>query len=114
MKQWEVNMHHIKQIIFSDVIVNEKVTLTITEFEHRYAVDEAFLNEMLEHGLIEPRQPSPEEMVLDRQALQRIESATRLRRDLEVNMPGIALVLDLMDELHHMQDELELLRRQIK
>jgi chaperone modulatory protein CbpM len=107
-------MQQIKQIIFSDVVVDEKIIFTLTEFEQRYAVGEEFLNEMLEHGLIELGKTERDEMVLDRRALHRIESARRLHQDLEVNMPGIVLVLDLMDELRELKDELHLLRRQIK
>jgi chaperone modulatory protein CbpM len=107
-------MHQIKQIIFSDVVVDEKIMFTLTEFEQRYAIDAAFLNEMLDHGLIELRKTESDEMVLDRRALRRIESARRLHQDLEVNMPGIVLVLDLLDELRDMEEELQLLRRQVK
>ncbi len=106
-------MPHIKSIIFSDVIVGEKMTLTLTEFEHRYNVDEAFLNEMLEHGMLVANKSEAEKMILDIEGLHRIESALRLRRDLEVNMPGIALVLDLLDQLHHVQGELQVLRKQV-
>jgi chaperone modulatory protein CbpM len=106
-------MRQMKTIIFSDVLVGEMMTLTLTEFEKQYQVDEAFLNEMLDHGLIEPTQLETEKMVFDIQALQRIQSALRLQRDLEVNMPGIGIVLDLMDELHHAREELQILRRQI-
>jgi chaperone modulatory protein CbpM len=108
-------MPHIKKIIFSDVIVGENVTLTLTEFEERYHVDETFLDEMLEHGLIDftPEQKSAEKIVLDSGALHRVESALRLRRDLEVNMPGIALVLDLLEELQDARGELQILRRQV-
>jgi chaperone modulatory protein CbpM len=109
-------MPPIKKIIFSDVIVGEKMTLTLTEFEERYHVDETFFNEMLEHGLIDPTPEAkidPERIVLDSLALHRIESALRLRRDLEVNMPGIALVLDLLEELRHARGELQILRRHV-
>jgi chaperone modulatory protein CbpM len=109
-------MSHIKKIIFSDVIVGERMTLTLTEFEERYHVDEDFLDEMLEHGLIDATpdpKTDPEKIVLDSGALHRVESALRLRRDLEVNMPGIALVLDLLEELQHARGELQILRRQV-
>lgn len=105
-------MYHIKQIIFSDVMVgDEKVTFTLTEFHEKYAVDEALLLEMLEYGLIEP--DKAENLIVDLHTLHRIQAAMRLNRDLQVNMPGIALVLEMREKLDRMNNELEILRKHI-
>ena len=39
-------------------------------------------------------------------ALRRVRRALRLERDLELNLAGVALALDLMDELEQLRNEL--------
>jgi chaperone modulatory protein CbpM len=105
-------MQRIKQIILSDVIVGESMTLTVTEFHDRYDIDEELFNELLEYELI-PVQEEAEKVFLDLRALRRIQSALRLQRDLEVNMQGIVLILDLREELENVQSELGVLRKHL-
>ncbi|MDR3477392.1 MAG: chaperone modulator CbpM [Gammaproteobacteria bacterium] len=104
-------MREIKRIIFSDVVVGETIQLTITEFHDKYDVEEALFFEMLEYGLFEPRKIETETIYLDLDALRRIQSALRLQRDLGVNLPGAALVLDLMKELDELRRELATLQK---
>jgi chaperone modulatory protein CbpM len=107
-------MHQIKQITFSGVVADgEKITFTLSEFHEKYAVDESLLTEMLEQGLIESEVNEVDNLTVDLHALHRIQAAMRLQRDLQINMPGIVLVLDLREELEQVYQELEILRKHI-
>ncbi len=53
-----------------------------------------------------------ERLSLDQKTLRRMESAFRLHRDLEINLPGVVLALDLLDELKQLRHELDILRKQ--
>ena len=64
---------------------------------------------MMEHGLFELSKPLRDDHEIDLRTLRRIESAFRLHRDLEINMSGIALVLELRDELETLRNELNVL-----
>jgi chaperone modulatory protein CbpM len=65
--------------------------------------------EMIEHGIIEPRNPltgplataAADEALLEfhGEALVRAQVAARLMRDLGVNLPGAALAVDLLRQL---------------
>jgi len=45
--------------------------------------------------------------------LQRLVRAVRVRRELEVDLPSLGLVVDLLERLEHQRRELERLRRQL-
>jgi chaperone modulatory protein CbpM len=106
-------MRHITQIILSDALNEETLTFTLAEFSEQYDVQEKMLFEMLEHSLIEPQELTAEGLYIDVRALRRMQSAVRLQRDLDINLPGIALVLELVEQLEHVRGELEILQRHI-
>jgi chaperone modulatory protein CbpM len=106
-------MQQIKQIILSDVIVGESMMLTVTEFHHKYAIDETLFNELLEYDLIPFDDEESGNVFLDLRAVRRIQSALRLQRDLQVNMQGVAVILDLREELETVQSELDILRKHL-
>jgi chaperone modulatory protein CbpM len=93
------------------VLIDENTTLTFIEVCHRYNIPEELLIEMAEHGLFNAPLANKDEMSLSQRDLRRIESAFRLHQDLGVNLPGIALAFDLLEELREAQQELEILRR---
>lgn len=74
------------------------VTLTITEFCLRTGVTSDELGEIVGLGMIEPRNNNPQEWVFDDSAAVMVHRAVRLRRELELDWPGIAVALTLMDE----------------
>lgn len=93
------------------VIVDETVTISITEVCHKYTLSEEALIEMIEHGLFKSPIAIEKNSQLDVTAVRRLESALRLQRDLGVNVPGAVLVLELSDELEQLRNELNFLRR---
>mgnify|MGYP001114320439 CR=1 FL=1 len=46
--------------------------------------------------------------------LARISRAIRLQRDLSVNLPGLALALELLDEIDHQRQQLASLKQQLE
>lgn len=64
------------------------------------------LKTLHEMGIIEIN----EDWINHRQ-LQRIYKALRLRDNLGVNMPGAAIILDLLDRIEEMQEEIERLKK---
>lgn len=57
-------------------------------------------------GVVSPRGGAPEAWRFDGTALRRLRTAARLSRDLEVNPPGVALALELLDEIAALRAEL--------
>ena len=95
--------------IATATIVDDSTTFTISEICSRCNVSHDLLVQMMEHGLFEFNNPLHDDFKIDLKTLQRIESAFHLHRDLEINMPGIALVLELRDELETLRNELNVL-----
>ena len=69
------------------------------------------LNELVRNDIVHPGGNVPEEWLFDLMALQRIKRALRLRRDLEVNLAGVAVVLDLLDQLDELRQQIDIMER---
>jgi DNA-binding transcriptional MerR regulator len=63
-------------------------------------INRATLREWAEHGLIEPP-PGEDQWSFEPVQVRRIWSIVSLQRDLEVNLEGIAVILDLCDRLRN-------------
>jgi len=61
------------------------------------------LHELIAYGIIRPKQTSQGHWLFNLVDLQRTRTALRLQRDLEVNTAGVAVVLDLLDELEELR-----------
>ncbi|WP_105509080.1 chaperone modulator CbpM [Paraburkholderia sp. BL21I4N1] len=80
-------------------IVDENVEFTLVEL---CRVSGASVEEMtlwVSEGVFEPAGERPEEWRFSGVALRRVRTAQRLAHDLEINAPGVALALDLLDEI---------------
>lgn len=60
--------------------------------------DEAWVIELVDYGVIEPKGSIRQNWHFHGTTIARAKRASRLMRDLGVNVAGIALVLDLLDE----------------
>ena len=89
------------------------VTFTITEFCLHTGVSEEDLREIVGLGVIEPRQPQTEVWLFDDSAVMIVHRAMRLRRELELDWPGIAVALTLLDENARLTRENRLLQQQL-
>lgn len=61
---------------------------------------------LVHEGVLEPHGESPQEWHFAGASLQRARRAVRLVRDLEINPPGVALALELLDEIRRLEAEL--------
>jgi chaperone modulatory protein CbpM len=102
------------EIILTGIMLDETTTFTLAEVRKRFDLRDEILQEMLAEGLIEAKkQIAQQEILLDLAAIRRIESALHLQEDLGVNIPGAALVLDLVAELDMMRTELIMLHKHL-
>ncbi|WJV38631.1 chaperone modulator CbpM [Raoultella terrigena] len=89
------------------------VTFSITEFCLHTGISEDELSEIVGLGMIEPRQPQTEVWLFDDSAVTVMHRAVRLRRELELDWPGIAVALTLLDENARLTRENRLLHQQL-
>ena len=69
--------------------------------------------EIVEHGIVEPAGRTPEEWLFDDQAPVLLKRAVKLHQELELEWEGVALALELLEELKHLRSENSRLRRQL-
>lgn len=80
-------------------IVEETVHLSLAELCRACSADQDHVVAWVLEGVLEPRGESPKDWLFGGESLRRTRLALRLTRDLEVNPPGVALALDLLDEI---------------
>ncbi len=88
------------------IIFDQSAILTIEDLSRMCNVEERHIVEFVEEGVLN---------VVDVRsgwhftgdALRRARLAVRLERDLELNLAGVALALDLIEELQQLRRELE-------
>lgn len=97
------------------VEIDTQPFFTIHEICAHGEVDVEFVVELVEYGVILPLAAAePQQWVFDAAALARLKRALRLQRDLDINLPGLAVSLDLLDEIKHLHRQINLLDRQLK
>ncbi len=95
----------------SGVIVENSNSLTLEEFAHAIKIKKEVVVEMIEYELIQPHGQKPEQWRFDSFSLKQGRIASSFYRDLEVNLQGIALALDLLSKIETLELELKILRR---
>ena len=87
-------------------IFEEYAVLSIDELSRLCAVDAAYIVELVQEGVLSVTAVEAEQWRFAGTALRRARTALRLQRDLEINLPGVALALELMEELDALRREL--------
>jgi chaperone modulatory protein CbpM len=101
-----------KHYTFTAVMVDDNLTYTSIEVCQKLNISELLLNEMEEQGLFKSIASEKQtEPLIQVQDLPRIEKAYHIHRDLEVNVAGVILVLELLDELQDLRHRLAILER---
>lgn len=100
-----------------DVIIiadySSDTSLSLQEVCEICSVEVVFVNDLIAYEIIQPAGSSQDEWVFDMQQLQRLRTALRLQRDLELNLAGVALVLELLDEMQDLRAHSEILHKHI-
>jgi chaperone modulatory protein CbpM len=73
-------------------------------------VGTTLLVELVEHGITAPQEPGASDWTFSDRALLRAQKALRLRRDLDLELAGLAFALDLLDEIECLRGEVARLR----
>lgn len=92
-------------------ILDESLELSLKDLARRGAVHVEIIIELVQEGVLEPQGPAPDQWRFRGPDLIRLRRAINLQRDLELNLPGIALAIELLDELDLLRAKLERLER---
>jgi chaperone modulatory protein CbpM len=93
-------------------LVEEIEAMTLSELAAHCACDEQWIIELVEEGIIDPTGTMQTAWRFSGVCLLRARTAQRLQQDLNINIAGIALVIDLMDEVDALQAQLNAFARE--
>jgi chaperone modulatory protein CbpM len=74
-------------------------------------VEPRWLASLVDAGVLEPRGAGPEAWLFPASDVLRVRAVARLLRDLEVNLEGAALILELVEERRRLERRIALLER---
>jgi chaperone modulatory protein CbpM len=81
----------------------EESDYSLLELCNICGINRDLVMEMVAEGIIEPKGGEPAQWRFEGITLVRIQTVLHLQNDLHVNLPGAALVLELMDELQELR-----------
>jgi chaperone modulatory protein CbpM len=90
----------------SGTLLDEHTELSLNEFCHACSRQEGWVIELVEEGVLEPIGNGREQWQFSGASLQRAHITVRLQRDLDINLAGIALTLDLLEEIEALRARL--------
>ena len=86
-------------------IFEESSALSVRDLERMFAVEQRRIVEWVEEGVISVLEMDAAEWRFSGAQLRRARIALRLERDLGVNAAGVALALELLEELEQLRRE---------
>ncbi len=101
----------------SGIVLDEEHLLTLTEISQACAVQTGYIIELVDEGLLTPEssrrhgpQEEPHFWRFTGEQMRRARVASRLQGDLGINLAGVALALQLLDEIEELRERLEATR----
>lgn len=99
----------------SGVILDEEHFLTLTEVSQACAVQTGYIIELVDEGLLTPEtgprsrtaESGPQVWRFTGEQMRRARVAVRLQGDLGINLAGVALAMQLLDEIEELRERLE-------
>lgn len=103
-----------KKINLPEGIISEEALLTFHDFCAICGAEEQYVIEMVEMGILEPEGKTSPNWQFSLVQMLRFQKAQRLHTDLKLNLQGVALGLELLDEIKQLRQDIKLLEHQLK
>jgi len=92
--------------ILNGLLLDETTVLSLDEVCQACSSSNEWVIELVQEGVLEPRGHQQTQWQFSARCLQKAHAAMRLQRDLDINLSGIALALDLLDEIDSLKSRL--------
>jgi chaperone modulatory protein CbpM len=89
------------------VIVETELQFSLEELSRACGAEAALLEALVLEGALAPQGDAPDQWRFDGAVLLRARKAIRLERELHLGAPGVALVLDLIEEIESLKVQLQ-------
>ncbi len=83
--------------------LHAQVQVTIVELAQSAGLPEEVLRELVEYGALAPADPRAPEWCFGADCVGRLRAAARLRMDLELDTPMVALVLSFLERIQGLE-----------
>lgn len=93
--------------------LDEHLELSLTELAELSGLSETELHELVDYGAIVPVDPSVVRPTFLADCVVTARTACRLRTDFELDAPGVALALTLLNRIHDLEAQLRDLSAQL-
>jgi chaperone modulatory protein CbpM len=95
------------------VWLDEGGTVTLIELSECSGLTETELRDLVDLGALEPLDSSSAQWSFDSQCIVAARVASRLRDDLELDTPGVAVVLSLLERLRELEAQVQRMRARL-
>jgi chaperone modulatory protein CbpM len=95
-----------REMEFSICILEEQTQLTLADLCRACDVHAERIIELVDAGVLEPQGREPARWIFTGASLHRARKALRLQRDLDIDLAGAALALQLLDEIETLRARL--------
>ena len=99
---------------YSGVLIEDDDELSLGELCRACAIHADWLIELVNEGILEPRGRDASHWRFSSLELVRVRRVMRLQQDLDVNLAGAALALQLLDEIDSLRARLRTLDREFQ
>ncbi|WP_457573452.1 chaperone modulator CbpM [Desulfolithobacter sp.] len=89
--------------VLTGTLLDEDIRCSLGDLCRICNVNAEFIHDMVEEGVITPMGRTPRQWRFGGTEIRRVQVTLRLQRDLRINLPGCALVLDLLEELEELR-----------
>jgi chaperone modulatory protein CbpM len=93
--------------------LDERTELSLRELSDACQASAEMLMELVDQGLLRPRGRTPQHWRFPALDVKRVHIAVNLQQDLGVNLPGVALAVEMMEELQSLRRRVRLLEQLI-
>ena len=93
--------------ILSGYILEDETRLTLRQLCDACAVRAEYIIELVDEGFIEPSGVESSHWCFNGINIRRVQTAKRLQHDLGINLAGVALAIELIDEIESLRIRLD-------
>ena len=88
------------------VLLDEHTALSLTEFSRACHTSSDWVIELVDEGVLDPVGTGPGHWRFSGASLKKAHTAGRLQQDFDINLSGVALVLELIEEVEALRQRL--------
>ena len=92
--------------VINGILIDEQTELSLNDLCKACSSSAEWIIELVDEGVLEPINYQQTHWSFSGSSLQKAQTAMRLQRDLGLNLAGIALALDLMQQIDMLESRL--------